>query len=313
MSETVKSYSQMRRDFYEKYQKKILPCVKKYDSERKKKLISAVICSSIFAVIGLFLLFSISYCRLEGDSLEGALKGGVFMLGLSWWVWYAIKKDFENKIKSKIMPTVCSCFGDLTWQEGGYWYENLFMDSCAVPVFTSSECDDVFQGSYKDVKIDIVEAAYTRGSGKNRTVVFDGVIVKLSMNKDFKNHTVITPDSILHTPPHVELHHTTLEDVVFEKKFDVFTNDDVEARYLITPSFMQRLNNVKTAFKANRIRCAFFYDQLIISLSTNKDLFSLCSLIKPMDDSQQFFQMYEEIVSIIKLIDYFKLDQKIGL
>ena len=70
---------------------------------------------------------------------------------------------------------------------------------------------------------------------------------------------------------------------------------------------------MKTAFKANSVSCAFYGDLLLVALSTNKDLFSICSLVKPVDDEQQYFQMYEEIVSIIKLIDHFKLDQKIGL
>ena len=70
---------------------------------------------------------------------------------------------------------------------------------------------------------------------------------------------------------------------------------------------------MKTAFKASKIRCAFYGQYLLVGLSTNKDLFSLCSLVTPMDDAQQYFQMYEEIVSIVKLIDHFRLDQKIGL
>ena len=99
----------------------------------------------------------------------------------------------------------------------------------------------------------------------------------------------------------------------FEKNFDVFTNDEVDARYLITPTFMERIKNLELAFKADKIKCAFYNKWLIIALSTKKDLFSICSLTKPICDNNQYFQMYEEIESIIKLIDYFKLDQKIGL
>ena len=161
--------------------------------------------------------------------------------------------------------------------------------------------------------MDIVEAEYTKGRGRNKTTIFEGVIVKLSMNKDFKGHTVIKADSIFHTSPSSALRHTTLEDVVFENKYDVFTDDEVEARYLITPSFMERMNNVKMAFEATGITCAFYRNKLILTIPTCRDLFSLCSLVKPIDDTRQYFQMYEEIISIIKLIDHFKLDQKIGL
>jgi hypothetical protein len=133
------------------------------------------------------------------------------------------------------------------------------------------------------------------------------------MNKDFSSHTIISPDDIFHKSPIQGLKHTVLEDIEFEKRFDVFTNDEVDARYLITPTFMERLKAMKTAFKADKIQCAFYGNLLLVALSTSKDLFSLCSLVKPMDDAQQYFQMYEEMVSIVKLIDHFKLDQKIGL
>lgn len=138
-------------------------------------------------------------------------------------------------------------------------------------------------------------------------------MIKLDMNKSFTGNTVIRPDTLKHASPAANLKHTTLEDVVFEKKFDVFTDDEVEARYLITPSFMERLNNMKTAFSADRVSCAFYDKYLLVGLHTSKDLFSICSLKEPVNDGKQFFTMFEEILSIIKLIDHFKLNQKIGL
>lgn len=313
MAEQAKTYPQMRREFYEKYQKKIVPRVKMFDNNRKIQLFWAVVSSSLLSILGCLCIFSIFYYHLSGDSLEGALKSVAFFFSAAWLAWFTIKKSFEKNIKSKIMPTVCSCFDDLTWNEGEYYGDNIFIDSCAVPEFTSSTYDDIFNGSYKNVSMDIVEAEYTRGSGKNKTTVFNGVIIKLAMNKTFKGHTVITPDRLFRLAPAWNLIHTTLEDPVFEKKFDVYTDDEVEARYLITPSFMERINNIKMAFKADSIRSVFYQGYLILALSTNKDLFSICSLIKPIDDGQQYFQMYEEIISIIKLIDHFKLDQKTGL
>ena len=313
MAEEIKTYPQMRREFYEKYQKNILPCVRKFDAERKKKLIMASSIGGVLILLGLVCIFLNFYWHLEGESSESAIKLAAFAFFGAWVNWTAIKKNFENKVKSKIMPTVCSCFNDMTWAQGYYWGANLFVDSCLISEFTNEQYDDIFECTYKDVNMQIVESVYTRGSGKNKTTLFEGVIVKLSMNKNFTGHTVIAPDTFFHATPNEWLRHTTLEDVVFEKKFDVFTNDEVEARYLITPSFMERLNNIKTSFRADKIKCAFYKDMFILVLSTPKDLFSLCSLVKPMDDHQQYFQMYEEIISIIKLIDHFKLDQKIGL
>lgn len=311
MSDKEKSYSQMRREYYEKYRSKIVPVVQWHETTRKNKLLMAIILSSLFFIAASFILY---LCIINPPkNARGPGELIVALYSLSFISWFEIKKRFENTIKEKIMPTVCSCFGNMKWSHDYYSGGEVFSASCAVPTFTSAYYDDIFIGSYKDVDIEIIEPQYEIGSSKNRRVVFDGVIVKLDMNKPFTSHTVIKPHSLMHITPSSDLFHTELEDVIFNKRFDVFTNDEVDARYLITPSFMERLKNIKTAFCASNLSCAFFGNLLIVALQTNKDLFSICSLVKPIDDSKQYFQMYEEIVSIIKLIDHFKLNQKIGL
>ena len=310
----MKEYSRMRREFYNSYKTKIVPVVQQYENKRKIRLIFAIISAALCCIIGGWLLY---LGHVNGGILdksnEGLIKTGIFMFCLAFIVWALIKKSFEHSIKEKIMPTVCQCFGNMSWSHSEYYEGKTFSTSGVIPNYSSDSYDDIFEGSYKDVNIEIVESDFTIGSGKNRRTVFDGVIVKLKMNKKFVSHTVIKPDSLFHASVLPNLKRTELEDPEFNKKFDVFTNDPIDARYLITPTFMERLKNLKTAFKANKVSCAFFNDYLIIALSTQKDLFSLCSLVKKIDDKQQYLEMYEEIVSIIKLIDHFKLNEKIGL
>ena len=307
------NYQEMRKDFQDRFFNELYPVLQQYDNERKLRLVIAIIFVTIFSIAGLLIFCMIILWDVEGDDRFEILKGSIYMFTLAWLVWFGLKKGFENKIKNKIMPKMCDCFDKLTWVRGAYPDgDEVFISSHLLPLYASCNYDDVFYGAYKDVKFDIVESKSGVKSNKSG-IVFDGVIVKFDMNKSFKGNTVICSDSILPMAPAEELVHTTLEDVVFEKKFDVYTDDEVEARYLITPSFMERLNNMKVAFDADKVSCAFYEQYLFVALHTSKDLFSLCSLVKPVNDEKQFFQMFEEILSIIKLIDHFKLDQKIGL
>ena len=41
-----------------------------------------------------------------------------------------------------------------------------------------------------------------------------------------------------------KLQDVKLEDISFDKRFNVYTKDQVEARYLTTPTFMERLKNL---------------------------------------------------------------------
>jgi len=307
------NYSQIRRDFYTKYKKELVPFLICFEKRRKSKLALALTAVILCTLVSLFLIFFISTAGNTAEENKGIGKLAIFIFVVGLLVWSFIKKGFENSIKKQIMPTICKLFGNMVWSSDFYEGAEVFQKSCVIPSYTSSTFDDIFTGVWKNVKFDIVESEYEIGSGKSRHTVFKGVVIKLAMNKSFISHTVISPNTLFHRSPSKDLRRTELEDPEFEKKYDVYTNDEVDARYLITTAFMERLNDMKVAFSASGVSCSFYDDNFYIALKTNKDLFSLCSLIKPIYDSKQYITMYDEIVSIIKLIEYFKLNQHIGL
>ena len=102
-----------------------------------------------------------------------------------------------------------------------------------------------------------------------------------------------------------------LEDPIFGKRFKVYSSDQVEARYLVTPAFMERLYNLKTAFGSKNVKCSFYADTLMVSIATKKDLFEICSLYKP--TKEVIYDFYKELNSIYEMIDYFKLYENIYL
>ncbi len=310
-----KFYRDIQHNFYEKFETKIEPKVYPIELERREKLKLAHFLSGLIAISGIILFFFGSF---GGSTVGGELVClSVFCFLMVFLPKKAIAQSFEYKIKKLVMPLVCSCYGTLYWGNGTYkGNTSLLKKACVIPSFDIVYYDDIFGGTHKGITFEIIEGKYTwQTPGKiNRIVtVFNGVILKVKLDKNFLGHTVLCSDSDFRNLSLKELKRVTLKDVKFEDKFDVFTDDEIEARYLITPSFMERLKNIKTAFFANAVRCAFYHGFLFIALSTPKDLFSLCSLDKPVDDFKQYNVLCEEIISIIKLIDYFKLDEKIGL
>lgn len=104
-----------------------------------------------------------------------------------------------------------------------------------------------------------------------------------------------------------------LEDIDFDNRFNVYTKDQVEARYLLTPSFMERLKSVETSFGTKGIKCSFFEDTIMLAIPTNKDLFELGSLYCPIQKSKEIAKTYDQIKSIQNMIKHFKLNEKVGL
>ena len=303
-------YQQMRQAFEDRYYQKIVPAVRPFETSRKIRLILAALISGILVAGGAWMIYP---SFTNGTANKDTLCLALFFLVGAYFAWWLIKKSFENKIKAKIMPVFCQCFGHLKWDHDFYGDSRDFEAAGVIPHYSSGDYDDIFKGLYHNVAIEIVEAEYDIKRGRHECTVFDGVIIKLKMNKRFKTHTVIKPDTWLNISPVKRLKHTELEDPIFNKKFDVYTDNELEARYLITPTFMERLKAMTLAFHAKTASCAFYQRSLIIALPTRKDLFSIGSLIRKIDDYTQYVRMYKEMESIVRLIDYFKLNQKTGI
>lgn len=144
---------------------------------------------------------------------------------------------------------------------------------------------------------------------------FKGVVVEFDMNKNFEGHTFVlenakTANCIKFDRSKFE--EIKLEDVEFTKKYKAYSNDQVEARYVLTTGFMERFLNMKTAFKAKYIRAAFRDGKISIAMHVGKDLFAMGSLHED-TDSNTFTELFDEILSVLELINEFKLNQKIGL
>ena len=105
----------------------------------------------------------------------------------------------------------------------------------------------------------------------------------------------------------------SLEDSNFLKKYKVYSSDQVEARYLVTPSFMERFKNLQTAFGTKGIKCSFFKNNLMVAITSFKDLFEIGSIYTPLTDFKTIEECYREIKSILDMIEYFKLNEKTNI
>ena len=300
--------NEFKMSFYEKYHTVLVPAIKNFENERKWKLFWAIFWTVVLISAGIaYFWFIIKYNIKSSKAQDPGFM--LLILGIS--AYWIFKKKFEVSIKLKIMHVVSSCFGNMVWSLS---YPSRkaekFVEAGLFSSFTKMIVDDRFSGTYKDVPIDIVEAEFDYGSGRRRTTVFKGLCIKLDMNKNFKGHTLLMEDTIFHTSPRSHLRHTELEDVNFEKRYDVYTDDEVEARYILTPTFMEKLTGIKMAFYCRAIRCAFYQGELLIAMKPTTDLFSIGSLVRPVTDTRQFQNLCNQFCSVLSLIDYLKLNER---
>lgn len=107
-----------------------------------------------------------------------------------------------------------------------------------------------------------------------------------------------------------------LESTNFDKRFNVFSKDQVEARYLLTPTFIEKFTRLYTAFGTNKAKCSFYKDhtgndRIMFAISTWKDLFEPGNLFTPVNEPKYLF--LSDFTSIFNMIEFFKLDEKTKL
>jgi hypothetical protein len=98
-----------------------------------------------------------------------------------------------------------------------------------------------------------------------------------------------------------------LEDVVFSKKWKVYATDQIEARYLLTTAFMERILEVKRRFKGKDIEFSFFDNKLFIAVHTSKDLFETTSLFKSALSYHRMQNVVYQFYSVFSIIDLLKI------
>lgn len=143
-----------------------------------------------------------------------------------------------------------------------------------------------------------------------------GLLVEFYMPKDFTGEIVVfeknkTNRSVnKRSLKNFEI--VNLEDVEFNKKYFVYGTNQVETRYVLTTSLIERLQNIKFKFDAKYLRFAFRNHRMTIFISSENDLFRMLQKDKKTDLST-FNELFEEIYSILLLVDEMKLNIKTGL
>ena len=110
-----------------------------------------------------------------------------------------------------------------------------------------------------------------------------------------------------------KLESVKLEDPVFEKKFEVYSNNQVEARYLLTTSFMERLLNLSELYESKSIQCSFYDDRLLLMIPSSQNHFETASIYRQATFVDDINTILEQMAHIFKMIEILHLDQDIGM
>lgn len=100
-----------------------------------------------------------------------------------------------------------------------------------------------------------------------------------------------------------------LEDPEFQKMFEVYCDDQITARYVLTPAFMERLKKLNERYKG-QVYIAINTDNIVIATNRGNALNSVDSPIGALFqkiDLNLVTEVYEELVEQLQMIETLKL------
>ncbi len=270
------------------FQKELAPNFREIESMRTTIYVRvgiAIVIDSIFMVI--FVLFFMKSNHLDGGTLL-PMAGGA-CIAFAFFLARGPYRKFRGEFKEKIMNRIAERFfpemkylHDLHIEKSLYDESKLFRED-----LTTYSGGDYFRGKIGEVDFQFSEllCQYTTGSGKNRQThtAFKGFFFVGDFHRDFYFRTTIEPDvaeSLLGVLGRGLQRVTSLgdqklvdlENPEFEKLFVVRSSDQVEARFILTPAFMEKLVHFKKKV-GNAVHLCFVNGKMFLAVNTNHDYF----------------------------------------
>lgn len=212
------------------------------------------------------------------------ILSGLAIFGVVAWG-YAPIKEAKKAIKVGINSAIAQSLGisyDHDVDPGAEWQA-----ACRyklVPSCDRSTFEDRWYGTLETHPFNLYEAHLEerRGSGKNRrwVTIFRGAIIDMGFGRRFHSTTLLQrkgkhkkwfgfggrADHVTfdgHRLDYVDQVHPAFEDV-----FEVYSDDQVEARVIIHPSYVEHLLAIEQAFNGDAVRALFSKGQVIVAVES---------------------------------------------
>jgi hypothetical protein len=201
---------------------------------------------------------------------------------------------------------------------GAYSMANLFRQQAER--YSGS---DLVKGRLGDISVEFsrVHSEYYSKSGKNRhwVTIFKGLFFAADCNKNFSGQTIVLPDtaeSLLGKlgqklqslmAPIGQL--VKFDDTEFEKYFVVYSENEAQARYTLSPALMSKVIEFRKKNRSAWLRLSFTGSQVFVALSHEQN-FCDPSLFGPIINFAKVEQLLEYISFAIGVVEEVNRDNR---
>ena len=309
-------FLQVKQNFEIYYNNKIKSKIEELENVRKKYL-------KIFVILCVFVAFWCIYLITNFEDIMNLPKG--VELASCVVILLACFPMFSYRLKTKnsLLHLFANFFGEFSYRYRNMLSDDLLEKSLIVDMYNIMEADDGFRGIYKDVQIHLSEyslyernnnrdSGYDAKNSKHRVSnkkIHNGIIFYSQMNKNFKGQTIVVKDNgfLNRFKTYKNLNRVSLESIEFEKQFEVYSDDQIEARYLLTTAMLEYLVELKNNFK--QVELSFFDNHVLINIKTKRNMFECNSFFTTLTNKKRIEKTLEELYLLFSIIDTLRITQ----
>lgn len=177
-----------------------------------------------------------------------------------------------------------------------------------LPGHNREKFEDQVSGKYAGAGFTLGEAhlqVETSGKHRSRRTVFHGQLIAIDYPKRFRGSTVVQRDMGAFNAlsrPAKEFQRVGLSSPAFEKAFEAWSTDQVEAHDLLDPLVLERFQELERLFNGKKLRAAFDGGKLLIAIETG-DRLTIGTMFKPIAGTDRVEKILKEMDVVFDLID----------
>ena len=219
------------------------------------------------------------------------------------------RRNFRSNFKNRVVASIAKSFGLSYDENGGLGTDEFFeIYDCYI---NEQSSEDMMSGEVQGVRVrfsDFYAAEKVRTKNGTRTdVKFHGVLFVADFHKRLNCEVRVCHKNSRNLRKYGQ--RANMDDVKFEEFFDVYTTDQVGARYALTPLLMQRLTEVYLRL-GSQINAVLREDKIYVAIETWRDNFEPridCSL-----KQDSTIELYvDEIGALVDIVSELNLNRKI--
>lgn len=278
----------------------------------RKKAVRKVMISmiSIMSIVFILMYFDILH---ESNML--------FFLLLSYIISMAISSPNINKFKQQyksiiVLEIFKNVFTDITYRPNYGIPEEDISNTNMMRMGDKYYSNDYIKAKYKNVPFEFsdikIENEYTDSDGDKHTeILFKGQWYIFDFNKKFKADMQVCERFFRNAKrggffDYGKFNKVELEDIEFNKQFNVYAQNELDVFYVLTPNTMERIKELNQKTDGKLLLC-FIDNKLHVGLHNSKDLFEQ-SIFKKIDIEKNNKKVKNEILLITQFIDILNLD-----